>query len=110
MKSGCEQQRLIIGWLIVNFNMDANRRYLRELALAISFASLGSSHTFRLPHFKTLAASRFCNLRVLKKKVGGKLSARMLEMLRNNKIAQKTQHICKTQRAWPASFKVNNGG
>ena len=39
--------------------------YLRELAFAISFVSLGSSHTLFLPHFITADASRFCNRSVL---------------------------------------------
>jgi len=39
-----------------------------ELALAISEDSFGSSQIFFLPHFKTLAAKRFCSLSVLKAK------------------------------------------
>ncbi|CDR95576.1 hypothetical protein BBBOND_0207320 [Babesia bigemina] len=39
------------------------RMLKRELAMAISFPSLGSSHTRPLPHFSTDAAKRFCNLR-----------------------------------------------
>ena len=38
---------------------------LREFAFAISVVSLGSSHTFFLPHFRTLEANRFCSLNVL---------------------------------------------
>jgi hypothetical protein len=38
---------------------------LRELVLAISLISLGSSHTFFLPHLITEAASLFCSLREL---------------------------------------------
>ena len=37
----------------------------RELALAISFASFGSSQILFLPHFRMTEASRFCNLREL---------------------------------------------
>lgn len=36
---------------------------LREFALWISLTSLGSSHTFLLPHLSTEAARRFCNFR-----------------------------------------------
>ncbi len=36
-----------------------------ELAFPISAVSLGSSHIFRLPHFKTEDANRFWSLRVL---------------------------------------------
>merc|ERR550517_12942 len=41
------------------------RMFWRELALAISLISLGSSHTLFLPHFMTPAARRFCSLREL---------------------------------------------
>lgn len=40
--------------------------YLRELALAISFVSLGSNQTLFLPHFITADASRFWRRSVLK--------------------------------------------
>jgi hypothetical protein len=33
-----------------------------ELAMEISLVSLGSSHTFLLPHLSTLAVSRFCGV------------------------------------------------
>ena len=38
-------------------------RGARELAMEISFASLGSSHTLRSPQLRTDAASRFCSFR-----------------------------------------------
>lgn len=38
-----------------------DRESLRELAMEISLTSLGSSHTFPLPHLSTLAARRFCS-------------------------------------------------
>merc|ERR1719510_1717398 len=41
------------------------RMFWRELALAISLISLGSSQTLFLPHFMTPAARRFCSLREL---------------------------------------------
>merc|ERR1712018_723623 len=37
------------------------RMFWRELALAISLVSLGSSQILFLPHFRTAAANRFCN-------------------------------------------------
>lgn len=40
---------------------DGEMERLRELAIEISLDSLGSSHTFPLPHLRTLAASRFCS-------------------------------------------------
>lgn len=39
--------------------------YLRELALAISFVSLGSSQTFFFPQRRTLEASLFWSLSML---------------------------------------------
>ena len=41
----------------------ARNRVARELAIEISLASLGSSHTLRSPQLSTEAASRFCNFR-----------------------------------------------
>ena len=35
----------------------------RELAMEMSFASLGSSHTLRSPQLSTDAASRFCSFK-----------------------------------------------
>jgi hypothetical protein len=42
---------------------------LLELVFAISLISLGSSHTFFLPHLITEAASLFCSLRELENKL-----------------------------------------
>lgn len=44
---------------------EKQKLYSRELVLAISFTSLGSNHTFFLPHRITEAASLLCNLREL---------------------------------------------
>ena len=44
--------------------------FWRELALAISVVSLGSSQIFLCPHLRTEAASLFCSRRVLAERDG----------------------------------------
>merc|ERR1719318_492735 len=53
------------GFLMTRPSLISLRMFWRELALAISFISLGSNHTLFLPHFITPAARRFCSLREL---------------------------------------------
>jgi len=58
----------ILTWIMIYPNLVHViflNEHLREFALAISVVSLGSSQTFFLPHFSTLAANLFCNLNVL---------------------------------------------
>merc|ERR1719454_1022285 len=50
------------GFLMTRPSLMSLRMFWRELALAISLISLGSSQTLFLPHFMTPAARRFCSL------------------------------------------------
>uniref|UniRef100_A0A0E9XLF9 Uncharacterized protein n=2 Tax=Anguilla anguilla TaxID=7936 RepID=A0A0E9XLF9_ANGAN len=49
----------VTGFLMIRPSFTSLRICWRELALAISLVSLGSSHTFFLPQRRTLDASRF---------------------------------------------------
>merc|ERR1719187_1951234 len=53
------------GLRIMRPSLMSLRMFWRELAFAISLVSLGSSQILFLPHFRTAAANRFCNRRVL---------------------------------------------
>jgi hypothetical protein len=51
--------KLVLPEYFPEFGKDLSVNDLRELALAISVTSLGSSQILRCPHFKTAAAKRF---------------------------------------------------
>ena len=54
---------ILVGLRITKPSLTSLRMFWRELAMEISFTSLGSSQILRLPHFSTDAARRFCSFR-----------------------------------------------
>ena len=60
-----DREWMVWGLRMIKPSFTSLRMFCRELALAISVVSFGSSQILRLPHFSTEAASRFWRRRVL---------------------------------------------
>eukprot|EP00759_Apiculatamorpha_spiralis_P006588 PhF_6_TR13881/c0_g1_i2/m.22281 len=62
MRAQRERERISLGLRMMKKSLMRRRTVARELAVLMSCASLGSSHTRRRPHPKMLLANRACNL------------------------------------------------